>query len=59
MTNNRVLEITIENVTKILTRRWDDAELAKKEVDEILEEFEDEITEDNIFNTVVTLENLL
>lgn len=59
MTNTSALEITVKNITEILTRRWDDAELAKREVDEILEEFQDEIKDGNVYNAIVTIEDLI
>lgn len=59
LSNLEVLELTIRNITGILGRRWNDIPAAEKEVDEIVAYFKDEIEDDNIFNTIVTLEDLI
>lgn len=59
MTNLTVLKLTIKNITEILAKRWDDIESAQREVDKIVESFKDEINDNNIFNVVVTLEDLI
>lgn len=59
MTNNVVLNITVKAVVKALTERYDSEEQAIEEVQEIIDCFSEEIEDNNIFNAIVELDDLL